>query len=870
MSSHSQHRRRACRKRGFLGWRSPLGWLALSLVVLAAGRASALDAGAPGGTGDELVPLRAILKSIARAGVPLIYSTETVPPELKAHIPPPELPLDERLRWLLAPFGLEARPLTNGAYVVVPASRKLGQLAVTVTLEHSGRIEPLPGASVSLIGANRDATSDASGHVEFADLIPGRYQLEAQYHGLRSVQRKVQLPAGAGEQVELRLASVPALLEEIRIEGTRVDAGAGASLGRFVAREMLESNPTTSNDAARTLQLVPGTAIAGYTAKTHVRGSRDDETLFRYDGLTLIDPYHLEALQSLNSALDPAVIDTATAWTSAPPIQFGGRIGAVVDLEPRAVMAPIADAQLSNRDINLTAGTPFAAAQGTVLASMRMANDSSPARWLETDSLTPSFRDYLLRTTWSFGPRTRLAAGVLGIDDQLDTLSNERAPLDQRARLVSHERYVWLRWWQALTDDIRSETLVSAERSGDQAFGRLVVPGIEAGYLARSDRHSAVTIREELTFQPAVNWSWLVGAERTEATVEEVLRGNASFQPPFVPGLQPLASLSTDEAAAIRALARSCYSSVQWQRGGRSIDLGLRRDDRQFSMLAAADAYWSASASVKQQLSGSTVLRFGWSRTTQASVLELVQGADGAIRPSAARLLTQVDVGLDSALGPHWLLRTDVYHKRERSPFSGSEDVFTPFALLPEIALGTVAVNSTSARMSGVEVQLKSDPLLPLSGWVSYARSRAEDRVAGRWVPRSWDQPNAVQIGTRWWSGPWQVTGLFSWHTGWPSTPLQTSSPVWMGPRAVTVGLAARNSIRTASPGSLDIRISWDHPMQRGLAQVALEINDLTNSKTICCHSYSVAQRSDGSSQIVDTPGYWLGFSPKLTFRWRM
>jgi hypothetical protein len=58
--------------------------------------------------------------------------------------------------------------------------------------------------------------------------------------------------------------------------------------------------------------------------------------------------------------------------------------------------------------------------------------------------------------------------------------------------------------------------------------------------------------------------------------------------------------------------------------------------------------------------------------------------------------------------------------------------------------------------------------------------------------------------------------------------------------------------------------------MRRGLAQVALEINDLTNSKTICCHSYGVAQRSDGSSQILDTPGYWLGFAPKLSFRWRM
>lgn len=869
MSSRSLHRRR-CRRPGFLAWGSPIGWLAFSLAVLAAGEASALDTVGSGGTGGDPIALREILRSISRAGVPLIYSTATVPPELTAHTPPPDLPLDERLKWLLTPFGLEARPLPNGAYVIVHASRKLGQLAITVTLDRSGRIEPLPGASVSLIGADRHATSDARGHVEFADLAPGRYQIQAQYRGLGSVQSRVQLSAGGGAaQVELRLASVPALLEEIRIEGTQIDPG--ATLGRSIARETLESNPTTSSDAARTLQLMPGAAVAGYTAKTHVRGSRDDETLFRYDGLALIDPYHLEDLQSLNSALDPAVIDSATTWTSAPPIQFGGRIGAVVDLEPRSVTALITDAQLSNRDVHLTAATPFAAAQGTVLASMRMTNDSSPARWLESDSLTPNFRDYLLRTTWKVGSGAHLAAGVLAFDDQLDTLSNARAPLDQRAQLVGHERYAWLRWWQALADDISSETLISTERSSDQAFGSVVVPGIEAGHLARSDRHSAVTIRDELTFQPAENWSWLLGAELTDARVEEVLVNAVAFQPPFVPGVQPLSSLSSDEAVAIRSVARSGYGAVQWQRGGRTIvALGLRRDERQFSASAAGDGYWSANASVKQQLTRSTLLRLSWGRTTQASVLELDQGADGGVRPSAARLLTQVDAGVDAALGPHWSLRTDVYDKRERSPSSGSEDAFTPFALLPEIALGSVAVNSASARMSGVEAQLKSDPLQPLSGWLSYARSRAEDRVAGQWVPRSWDQPNAVQIGTRWSSGPWQVAGLFSWHTGWPFTPLLASSTTWIDPRTVTVGLAARNSARTASVGSLDIRVSWDHSMAHGLAQVALEINDLTNSKTTCCHSYRLARGPDGSSQLLDNPGRWLGFAPKLSFRWRM
>jgi hypothetical protein len=849
----------------------PLGSLALGLALLTAGETWALAAVGSGGTGDEEVPLRDILNAMSRTGVPLIYSTETVPAELKAHPPPPRLPLKKRLKSLLTTFGLEARQLPNGGFVIVRATPILGQLAVTVTLDRLGRIEALPGASVSLVGDHRRAVSDASGQVQFADLPPGHYQLEARYDGLKTVHRSIQLSGSGGTaQLELRLAWTLALLEEVRIDGMRVE-DAGAALGRVITRETLESNPTTSGDAARALQLLPGGAVAGYSAKSHVRGGRDDEALFRYDGVTLTDPYHLEALQSLNSALDPAVIDSARTWTGVAPMQLAGSIGAVVDLKPRAVMAPMVDARVSNRDVNLVAGTPFAGDLGTLLASARATNEYSPARWLEPGSLTPDFRDYLLRTTWNAGPRTRLAAGLLAIDDKRDTLTSEAAPFDQRARLVSHERYGWLRWWQAFTPALQSETLLSTERSNGQALGRVVVPDVQRGFLTRKDQISALTIREELAFRATAKWSWILGAQRTEATVDEVLVSRVTFQPPFVPGLQPLAQWSTNDTVAIRSVASSWYGAIQWQRGEQTVvDLGARRDERQFSALAAADAYWSASASVTQQLASSSILRFGWGRATQASVLELVQGADGVLHPPSARLLTQVDVGLDQVLDPHWLLKINVYDKRERSPYTGSENVFTPFALLPEIGLGAQTVNSTRARMRGIETQIESDPRLPLSGWLSYARAQADDRIAGQWVPRSWDQPNAAQIGARWLQGPWQLTGLFSWHTGWPYTPLQVSSTVWTDPSAVSVGLGSRNSVRMASSASLDIRISWDHPVGQGIVQVALEMNNVTNSKTVCCHSYSVTEKPDGSSQFLDTPGYWLGFAPKLIFRWRL
>ena len=821
--------------------------------------------------GQERVPLADILAALTRNGAQLIYSTQLVPPELRAIPPPAGLPLTETLRQLLTPLGLEARALPNGAYVIARASPTQGLLTITVTLDRAGQLEPLPGAAVELAGTRRRAVSDDKGRVVFEELPWGRYRLLARFGGLKTVQRTVELTAAAPAGViELRLTWI-STLSEIRIEASRPDIGATNAI--VTDRDSIETSPTTSSDAARALQLLPGTAAAGYTAKTHVRGSRDDETLFRFDGLDIADPYHLAALQSLSSVFDPVVVDSAAAWSGITPARYPGAIGAVIDMQPRTVADRMADVRLSNRDFGAAWGTPFGSGRGTVFADVRLANDLSPVHWLETngDSRRPTLRDYLLRTTWNAGPATRLAAGFFANDDQRDTLSVDVAPEDQRAQFASYNRYAWLRLWHTPASFFGSESFISGDWSHDSAAGTVSLPGIETGYLSQFDRHSRLTLREELTFRPSPPWSLLIGSQWQDASVAGTLRSQAMFQPPFVPGLQPLAvtSISADEALRARALGE--YLTLRWQRAGNTIvDLGMRRDARRFDALAPNDANWSGSVNLSQQLAPGSRLRIGWGQTAQANIGDLVENADGALRPPPARILRQVNVAWEQALARNWLLRAEAYDKRERTGLQTSEDVFTPFALLPEIALGTQVVNSSAARMRGIETHIESDRLLPVSGWFSYARSTAEDRIAGQWVLRSWDQPDALQIGGRWWSGPWQATGIFSWHTGWPTTPLLVSSAVWQDPGAVSLQLGRRNSARLPDPLSLDVRLSWDHALRVGSLQIALELNDMTDSRALCCVNYSLLKLADGSSELVASPGYWTGFAAKVTLRWRL
>jgi hypothetical protein len=818
------------------------------------------------------VPLADILAALTRNGAQLIYSTQLVPPALKAVPPPPGLPLAETLRRLLTPLGLEARALPNGAFVIAHAAATQGMLTITVVLERAGQIEPLPKAAVELAGARRRAVSDDRGQVVFENLPWGRYRLRARFDGLEAVQRTVELTAAeAVGVIELRMTWLPATLAEIRIEASRPDAGATSA--SVTDRDTIESSPTTSSDAARALQLLPGAAVAGYTAKTHVRGSRDDETLFRFDGLDVADPYHLGALQSLSSIFDPVVIDSATAWSGLAPVRYPGAIGAVVDMQARTVADQMADVRLSNRDAAAAWGTPLASGRVTVFAAARLTNDLSPEQWLEsnTDSRHATLRDYLLRTTWDAGPGTRVAAGFFATEDQRETLTVPVAPEDQRAQFASYSRYAWLRVWQTLTPFLGSETFISGERSHDSAAGTVNLPAIETGELSQADRRWRLTLREQLSLHPGPDWSLLFGAEWQDANVAETLSSQATFQPPFVPGLQPVAVTSLNADAALRASAFGEYLTFRWQRAERTIvDLGVRHDSRHFDSLAQDDGNWSGSVNVSQQLASASRAWIGWGQTTQADIGALAESPDGTLRPPPVRVLSQANAAWEQALARDWLLRIEAYDKRERTGLQTSEDVFTPFALLPQIALGSQWVDSSGARMRGLEMHIESDRLLPLSGWLSCARSTAEDRISGQWVPRSWDQPDALQLGGRWWSGPWQATGIFSWHTGWPTTPLLVSSTAWQNPGAVSLQLAPRNSARLPDPLSLDVRLSWDHALQTGSLQIALELNDLTGARIRCCSNYSVLERPDGSSQLVDTPGYWLGFAAKLTLRWRL
>ncbi|MDE2136253.1 MAG: TonB-dependent receptor [Gammaproteobacteria bacterium] len=820
----------------------------------------------PAAGADDGVSLDAALQALSRAGLRLVYSSHTVPPDLRVPAPPAGLTGEALLRELLRATQLEARPLPGGGYVIVRAEAPA--LALTFRVVSADPEAPLPvgGAAIRVAPAAHVARTDAAGQASVTGLAPGQYLVQISAPGFQTQRINVALtPDSAGATVQVSLPPVPAPLAQITIESDllRSDTAAGANF----SRAELGSTPEVSEDAVRAAQLVPGSAVAGYGAKSHVRGSRDDENLIRFDGVELADPYHLDLLQSLVSVVDPSAVEQVTVWDGVAPIQFGNYLGAAVDIQPRHFDTTQLGVRLTSRDAALLAGGPFADDSASAFVVARTNNATSPAAWLQPENYTPHYNDLLLHASWTPAPGTQLVFGAVGLYDQRDVLSTESPTPAEQARFSGNDLYVWLRLIQQLGPAIRSETLLTTANSLDHESGTLDRPGIESGSLYREVQHEAVTVRQEFNFAPARSWSALLGAERTDARIEDALNGSASYLPPFVPFLQPATQFSEVSSVSYRAVAGSLYGSVHWQPIERiTAELAARRDTRNFSAFAG-DGAWSYRGDLTARLAEGTTARLGAGQNTQADLYGLLRGVGPTPQPFAPRHLRQLTADLEQILTAGWRLQLAAYLKRETTPFATFENFLSPFELMPDIEIDRQLLLTQSSRMRGAELQLNHDS----ERWhttLSYARSRAEDEISGAWYPRSWDQPDALQLLTRRDAGRWQLSALLSWHSGWPYTPLLVAPSSWQNPAQVNVALGTRNGQRLESFFGTDLRAAWQRPYAGGQLRVFVELDDASNSSAACCRHLQLTTLAGGLQVLSIERTPWLTPTPWLGVEW--
>jgi hypothetical protein len=743
-------------------------------------------------------PLAAALDGLRAQGLQLIFSSALIGPELRVEVDPGSGSPEDVARRILASHGLTLEAIRPGFFAVVKAGTSAQQTGV-------------PGTSAERNAAA--ATAGANEALYEIDVYASRYKIESQ--------------------------PPPAALAEL-------------------SREDIAALPGLNQDVLRVTHFLPGTASNALSARSHVRGGREDELAVFFDGVPLFEPFHYKDVQSLLGMLDPESISTVDFFSGVFPARYGNRLSGVLDIQPRT------GAGENYNAIGASVLYSHALSQGHVdswplewLASVRRGNVDLFADMIGRRETEPNFLDALGRLKLDLTPQMSLVGGWLLLDDELEadfTNGTELGDIEYR------DATGWLSWRYRADGDLELRATASRTERHTNRNGSVDQPGNSQGSLDDRRRFDTTTLRLEASTRALSHVAITGGVEWYDYDAHYRYMSNASFDPALAAAFGRSATESRSTALVARGEAYAAYASTTGGIAPRTtLDVSLRWDAQRFGA-AFSDDQFSPRVSLQYDYNPVTIFRLSWGRASQTARPDELQVPEGDTAFPAAQHETQIALSAERHLTPSALLRAEVYDKRVHDPSPSYENLLDPFALLPELEVDRVRIQPDRSHMHGAELSLRWQWPQTWSGWTSYSWSQATDDFGTTSVPRTWDQKHSLATGVQWSKGPWIVATNLTWHTGWRRNELV--------PTAAGLDLAPRNADHWPAYFSFDVRTGWRHSLRRGSLDAFFEIDNLTNHDNPCCSELRMSSAGAGSFSREETS--WLPRLYLLGVTWQL
>jgi len=670
--------------------------------------------------------------------------------------------------------------------------------------------------------------------------------------------------AGAPDRTPDSTSAQQVEVEEVIVQTSRYRLATDQLASRtFLTQEQVKNMPRLADETLRAVQRLPGTTTNGFSSIGSVRGGEPNETAIVLDGLRLYEPFHLKNFLSPVSLLDSRLIDSLEFYSGGFPVFFGDRMSAIID----ATAVRPADPRYFEIGINLfhssaLAATQFQDGRGHALVSARRSNVGDLASLSENDFGEPQYSDGFARVDYQWNEATSAALEMLVSSDTIVARQHEG---EQSARAKYRNIYTWAtvdHEWQngAATRVIASYTDLENRRQGD-----VNEPGVRTARVHDERLFHVIGLRVENSLDVGVFEHRFGGEVRRlwgdydYASEVHVLPG---FPFPGSPGFDT-ARVSEPSPDGYES---SAYWDVRAQLTDRLALQGGARIDTQTYDGSDDGEQWSPRLGVLYTLSPQTQLRASVGRFVQFQGINELQVEDGVDTFYPAQHAYHWIVGMDHAFAAGLDLRVEAFVKDYRRINPRFENIFDPLVLLPEAEFDRVRIAPQSARANGIEMMARLQPHGSWSGWLSYTWSRAEDRIDGTDVPRSWDQRHAVNLGIVWAKGPWSATLVDSFHTGWPTTELQVTGAEAGNPQIV---LSGRNRARLGYYNTLDFRVTRTFALSLGALDVFVEANNALSRENECCVTYEVTRNPDGSLRYSRQEDSWLPLVPSAGVLWR-
>jgi hypothetical protein len=219
-------------------------------------------------------------------------------------------------------------------------------LTITSTLAQTGEVrgfvydkktgEPLIFTTVFIQELMTGKQTDINGFYALSKIKEGTYTIKCAVIGYDTAVAKITITSGRITTQNIYAISAAVQMEEATIVGDRQKARNDVKISvNTITQKELKQLPAFGGepDLAQYLQVLPGVVFSGdQGGQLYIRGGTPVHNKVLLDGMIIYNPFHSIGLFSV---FDADVIRSADVYAGGFGAQYGGRIGAIIDVNTR-------------------------------------------------------------------------------------------------------------------------------------------------------------------------------------------------------------------------------------------------------------------------------------------------------------------------------------------------------------------------------------------------------------------------------------------------------------------------------------------------------------------------------------------------------
>ncbi|MDK9700621.1 MAG: TonB-dependent receptor [bacterium] len=198
--------------------------------------------------------------------------------------------------------------------------------------------EPIPGASVSVVGTSDGVRTDIEGHFRFSSLATGMYRIQASSVGYKPL-IKSDIVVAPGKQTEVVFLLTPTSVElsEVVVTPSYFEENPATPVSsQTLSNEEIRRAPGGNEDVVRAIAVLPGVAqTSAGRNDLIVRGGAPSENLYVVDGHEVPNINHFGTQGASGGPLSFVNLDfvrDVTFSTGGFGVKYGDRLSSVTDI----------------------------------------------------------------------------------------------------------------------------------------------------------------------------------------------------------------------------------------------------------------------------------------------------------------------------------------------------------------------------------------------------------------------------------------------------------------------------------------------------------------------------------------------------------